>query len=92
MSGKLRAIVTGGAGFIGSHLVEGLLRRGYEAKASHYRDAGGRDRVCVRRVAQATSMVASSGCARQAHLHEVLVEGTGIGENAFGHYLSFSAG
>ncbi len=42
---KKIAIVTGGAGFIGSHLVEGLLAQGYEVRVVDSLVAGKRERV-----------------------------------------------
>jgi UDP-glucose 4-epimerase len=43
--GALRAIVTGGAGFIGSHVAEGLLARGDEVHVLDSLATGSRDKV-----------------------------------------------
>ncbi len=40
-----RVLVTGGAGFIGSHLCEGLLARGYQVRALDSLVYGRRDNV-----------------------------------------------
>lgn len=44
-TGKKIAVVTGGAGFIGSHLVEALLARGYEVRVVDNLVAGKRERI-----------------------------------------------
>jgi UDP-glucose 4-epimerase len=45
--GALRAIVTGGAGFIGSHVAEALLARGDEVRVLDSLVTGGREKVPV---------------------------------------------
>ena len=43
----MRAVVTGGAGFIGSHVVEALLARGDEVHALDDLSAGKRENVAA---------------------------------------------
>ena len=44
----MRAVVTGGAGFVGSHVVEALLARGDEAHVLDDLSTGSRDKAPVR--------------------------------------------
>ena len=47
MDGKKKAIVTGGAGFIGSHMVELLLSRGYSVVAIDNMSNGQQDNIDI---------------------------------------------
>ena len=72
MQSKGRAIVTGGAGFIGSHVVDALINEGYEVIIVDNMSAGKRERVNPR------ALLIEEDVRNTARLVEIFKEGDSI--------------
>ncbi|MBL0348753.1 MAG: GDP-mannose 4,6-dehydratase [Elusimicrobia bacterium] len=74
--GSGRVLVTGAGGFIGSHVVEALLRRGARVRALiHYNGAGRRGHLDDLRVVRRSHLEIVGGDVRDAHLMNEVVRG-----------------
>ncbi|WP_234541989.1 NAD-dependent epimerase/dehydratase family protein [Streptomyces shenzhenensis] len=77
----MRVLVTGGAGFIGSHVVEALTARGHEAVVFDVRDDPGADVRSPATVGQALAGV-------DAVCHQAAMVGLGVGFGDAAEYVS----
>ncbi|MFD4501364.1 NAD-dependent epimerase/dehydratase family protein [Streptomyces sp. NPDC058457] len=77
----MRVLVTGGAGFIGSHVVEALTARGHEAVVFDVRDDPGADVRSPTAVGQALAGV-------DAVCHQAAMVGLGVGFGDAAEYVS----
>ena len=74
---KKVALVTGAGGFIGSHLVEELLKRGYQVKAlTWYNALGGQGWLDTLSKSQTPTLEIIPGDVRDTHLLSSLVKGS----------------